>query len=619
MTAALGCSLLLGFFVVGGAVEAVEELVVGQGGLSWTEVIEESAFLSVASDSIWQLGAEEGQNLGPGIIERGGRVLLGEVPRNTGGNAPGMSSYIEVPELLHMLDGDRDTAFNPAEAGVPRDAPIYIDLGGPFRIVSVRLFPRLDRDHESLFLQSFELGINSGKRPLETFAGLSTLAYRMLMYFSLNLPNQESVLDWPGLLEVTGIREGRYILLRPLTGLPPWEIAELEIHTDGTAPAGTFLSQPLLVHQESPLWGRVRYEGGSISNLPLIIQARTGPTPTTDLYFIETSEGRQQVSRETWLNSGQVPGTGRRQAAMPNPAWSSWRTLADDLVQTENDARYLQFRLRLTKPGIVLRRLVFEYDTLPLVQTLQAEVYPAQVEAGQETAFTLSLLIRTALDRESTGLRYIRIATAAAIAAIDSVRVGGRETVYTVETWDEEGFTINFWRRLVSDGTLVQVFFRGAVFVDGTPVEVRAFDRRFEDGQEETASQFAREGDVDPLSLGATLNIRLGSVKDPLIADISPQRAVFTPNGDGANDIFEVSYSLLRLIRPAPVWFEVFDLTGRLVHRGRRAGQSGFFTQVWNGRDENGWLVAPGLYVYRLRVQADVGEISQRGTIGVVY
>ena len=95
---------------------------------------------------------------------------------------------------------------------------------------------------------------------------------------------------------------------------------------------------------------------------------------------------------------------------------------------------------------------------------------------------------------------------------------------------------------------------------------------------------------------------------------------MLTPNGDGVNDLFAVAYSLLKLTRPAAVFFRIYDLGGGLVRRGY-AGEdrSGRFAQVWDGRDDWGRLVAPGIYLYNLQVAADVGTARHNGIVNVAY
>ncbi len=93
----------------------------------------------------------------------------------------------------------------------------------------------------------------------------------------------------------------------------------------------------------------------------------------------------------------------------------------------------------------------------------------------------------------------------------------------------------------------------------------------------------------------------------------------FTPNGDGVNDVFSVSYALLKLTRPVVAGLAIYDLGGRCIRRlATGSATSGAQWHAWDGRDEEGELVLPGLYVWRLRLEADSGVIKRQGAVGVV-
>ena len=83
----------------------------------------------------------------------------------------------------------------------------------------------------------------------------------------------------------------------------------------------------------------------------------------------------------------------------------------------------------------------------------------------------------------------------------------------------------------------------------------------------------------------------------------------FTPNGDGINDELTMEFTLVLVGRSTAVEAEVFDLSGRRVARleERRGVSTGQYSIPWDGRDEAGNLLPPGLYAIRLRLDADTG------------
>lgn len=91
-----------------------------------------------------------------------------------------------------------------------------------------------------------------------------------------------------------------------------------------------------------------------------------------------------------------------------------------------------------------------------------------------------------------------------------------------------------------------------------------------------------------------------------------------TPNGDGANDEFVLSYSL-HGVSMADVDVSIYDLTGRLVRRLTAATQAeGAYTARWDGIDA-AQLVAPGMYVARIAVQTDLATSAQMRLVAIAY
>ena len=83
--------------------------------------------------------------------------------------------------------------------------------------------------------------------------------------------------------------------------------------------------------------------------------------------------------------------------------------------------------------------------------------------------------------------------------------------------------------------------------------------------------------------------------------------AVFTPNGDGVNDELALRFAVVLVGVSRAVEVSVLDLSGRLVRTLRRQQEvgAGEYELEWDGEDEAGGLVPPGMYVLRFHVEAD--------------
>ncbi len=584
---------------------------------NWRNVRSAAELVTVKADSIFKWNVAPNTNLAPGLGERGGG-LTGRFALDDS-----TTTRTRITGLERLLDGDAGTAFNPDDLPeVPRLLRVVIDLGGTFSIDRIRLFPRLDQDHRLFFPQLFRISTHDGS-PVEVPQGAdpddvrSYIPISQLNFGSFN-PNQQPVVE-----EIFNSRNVRYIRLDIEGGLP-WEIAELEVYSDGTLPLGQFTTIPLVADTQLPIWGRVFYDGGDIEQLPVIMQTRTGPDRNPIQYFRRTGvdDDLEEVGQAIY---NAIPEE-ERGPVRNNPDWSSWRAVSDGLVRSPSLTRFIQVRLFFPEPGTTIRQLGIEFSLPPVVHELTAEVDPRLVDPGAEERFTLSVLAHLITsrvkDRSSTGFRQLQLRTAARVLAVEEVRVDDRPVVYSLRSEPGEGFTVNFGQRITQDGSFIQVVFRAAVFRDGTRMEVRALDRRVVDNRLEEVYQVALEKDIDPVSVGGDLVVRLreGSPGTGLLTNLTSSGPVITPNADGVHDSWELVYDLLKLTQPALVRIGLYDIGGqrlRLLHKNRDG--NGHYSHSWDGTDAQGRLVPPGLYIYRVEVDADRGGQSWQGSLGVVY
>lgn len=186
----------------------------GVGVLPWTSALETARYLSVSSDSIWMWPVEANANLTTGLLGRGGRavVLRGELQE------------IHTKAGRALVDGDATTAYDPDEVdGVERTGPVFIDLGGTFRINRIRLYPRLDRAHIRRFLQEFEVWASTGVALADVAGGQLYGFQELFRYVSPN-QNAEPVID----------RRFDSVPMRLVAIIPTstrqWELAEVEVY-----------------------------------------------------------------------------------------------------------------------------------------------------------------------------------------------------------------------------------------------------------------------------------------------------------------------------------------------------------------------------------------------------
>lgn len=76
---------------------------------------------------------------------------------------------------------------------------------------------------------------------------------------------------------------------------------------------------------------------------------------------------------------------------------------------------------------------------------------------------------------------------------------------------------------------------------------------------------------------------------------VSSQTKMFTPNNDGINDEINLIFTgNVEIITDA----EIFDITGKRIGTMTQKSDSWF---VWDGKNDDGRTVLPGLYIYQVK------------------
>lgn len=292
--------------------------------------------------------------------------------------------------------------------------------------------------------------------------------------------------------------------------------------------------------------------------------------------------------------------------------WSEWSTFSQvsgEEFRSPSPRRYLQVRLLLSSE---------QRDAAPTLRSLSIHFVPALLAGsaggieprialpGVPQRFSYSILPH--FETGDSGFDRILLETPSP-AAVDSLSliIGGQEVEPVAVRAYADSLVVDLPRMVRQD--TVELDFRLALLRN--PTVFRAFL-----GHRQRAGLWQP---VDPVERFAT-TVFLPQVPQTrrLIAALSVNPPVFTPNGDGVGDQAQIRLSVLKVEEPPEI--RIYALDGALVrHLEGQRDLDLSYLYTWSGRDQAGRLVPPGIYLCRIRLEAQAGEESLSRVIRVIY
>ena len=617
--------------------------------------------------SILPLRIAEGDNVAVGSIERGGDIRSPNVFDFSGSFKP-LDLEMMLKELLSDEPGGELLAFERKKQN-SLGILVLLNLGARFGVERIRIYPRNtvvsspSTPFQNDYLRSYELFTNDGVN----LTSEETPIWEPLI---AETDNEFAVIDVP-------IDPPRYVQHMRLRATSPvaFEIDEIEIFGQGFLSRARYVSDIFDAGQPA-VWAALRWVEEALGDprfSSIQIRTRTG---SDVLPFVYTRRLRGKQDAEDLPFSLENPGEEMTlaeyrkfpqeagQAPIVDDQGREWMAgdVTDDLINwspfstpypaaaangegvpifSPSPRRFMQFQILFNSMDLeaarVIRSLSFDLLTPPFADELVGEVFPREVEVSEDIPFTFA--VRSAMG--SAGLRgfdTIEIATPIRVSSVDAVEIiDGTGTVVAASEFDadaegangfaivevaDDRFAVRF-PMVEQDGLQVHVRFHTNVLTYSTNFNGSA-QLSTEPGAAQTIDSgnatFLGDGDEDAFS-GTTVLSPAILAKGQVLGQVSFAPNPFTPNGDGINDTAIFQYDLLALSTPRPVEIGIYDLSGRRV-RTLFAGEesTGRYTdKVWDGRDEMGQLVAPGLYLVCVEVAGDSGAAQQSAVVGVVY
>lgn len=428
-------------------------------------------------------------------------------------------------------------------------------------------------------------------------------------------------------------------------------LAEVQAFGRGYPQEARFISAPHSFGEPVSLgrvtWKFTRYRqalSGEIFEDPtapahLNLQTRAGFDSNPKTFFIFDALGRHlEVDEQTYFDSPRVverfsEGIAgfRALRADDTENWNNWSVdyqKSGDEIRSSDGAEFLQFRFDITTEDPlafgVLDSLAFEVSPL-LADSVLAEVSldgAAAAEGVVEVPLGIdSLFVYDIRTVSGTGSRAgfdgieLDVPADARFVELEIDGILAAEGIDFSFALVDGRFRFTFAAAFREDKAF-RVRFRGAIYQSSVFLEGRLFNS---DAAVASLPQSIEAGDARADVASDGIQIVAGDTRFEVLGGIRLSSRVITPNGDGANEQTAIGFDLFG-VDGGRLNVEVYDLTGQRVATvlADRA-VAGPYGPTWDGKNERERLVAPGLYLIRVKVEVDEGNLTRIEQVGVAY
>lgn len=518
-------------------------------------------------------------------------------------------------ELLHQDLGFRGWNIEASDKGDWRDSGVWsvVDFGSVFRVDRVVWVPIVSGQGPFLY------GYQRDKQG-------SWSSFEFLLSDGSPSNSADPVVEGPFEYELLSsvVNTGRYLfdfqfaprslrlLLWRMTKVQQFaRAAQLFVYHAEGYPARVELESPDLPLGGARSLRRVEWDAEVPPNTRIEVETQTGNGfETRTRYFLANGDEVTKAAYDAAKarNRGEVVEEIVRDATWSN--WSLPHRFAGQAFQSPSPRQWLRARVRLVSDDPeampALRSLTFVATPPVITAGLTGRIHPR--EAGVDTLQEFRYTIKpAAVSGADAGFDRVLIALprGSGDAELVGVRVRGAPVAATGLV-REDSLIVQLPPPVVRRDS-VEVVFRARVYASPTVFTTAVVNS-------------AQEGNVQgvvPADFGADQVFVPAAVDGAALVRNIAQTAILSPNRDGVNDEYRLSFTVVKTDREPRV--RVYALSGRAVAELQSTDLgSGRARFVWDGRS-GGTVVPPGLYIVRIEVDADARNESVQKVLHVAY
>ena len=537
---------------------------------------------------VWTMG----DNISLGALDRGGEIVgygnLGAEKLTVDGE---WGSFWSVEVGFSLND--------PAVVFQDPHRNIYFDLGTWYWVNRAAI---VFGDRYSQAFPNYVIALSDGSRAPDG----------SLSYVALTARGQEggegtahrSILFQDNVFPLTKARYFRmdYTLVQ---GSARPAIREIQLYGRGFLPEVALTSEPIELGRAARILSAMQWTAIAPPGTQVRVRTRSGNQLDQHIrYFSSTGQEVNEAKYRKLLSFQRGDST---VTIIPGPDWSPWSlpyVATGAPITSPSPRRYVMIEatLRSDDPdaAALLSSLRLALDA-PLANQIRGEITPSITpRRGQPQTFTL--LLRPAFQDGNSGFDQVlvELPPGAEMDLIDGA-VGaeqyGREQLERLPTGPD-----SLWVRLpapvVQGQNLVSLRFAGALYLVSNAFEVQV-------GRGRGADQVWQRVDGG-VNAGRALTVFTPFTR-AVLGEVAASSNPFTPNGDGINDVVELVFPVFQVQGAKALILEVYGLDGESVQRIEQAAATAAGVQrlTWDGRDRQGRLLPPGLYLCRVGVEVD--------------
>jgi hypothetical protein len=309
-------------------------------------------------------------------------------------------------------------------------------------------------------------------------------------------------------------------------------------------------------------------------------------------------------------------------------SWSGWsapitfhtknEALNGAVVNTAEPRRFFQYRIKLQTsnlltPFVRSMKLVYQKDLV--MDSSSVVITPGDVPVLSPVTLTYSITAASSVT--SLGIDTIKIITPSP-CVVRNVSLNGTSIPYSYVP-SPDRMVIAFPSSVKTSGTIDVTFSTKLIAGGSFPSEIISKNAPWNPQR------------LDPKSTvnGEAWNVAANGVPATPLVDVRIDPNPFTPNNDGKNDATIIDFSVANIATPKPLRILVYDLSGRKVKTiaDTRSGVNPFFGDprvggkgfLWDGRDDSGKLLRPGVYIVQVSLDVDNGGQMVTKTVVIAY